>query len=292
MKKLEGIVPPAVTVFNQDESINEEGFREHLRWLLSHDIGGLSIGGSTGEGWTLTPEELHRIVQIGVEEAKGQVPIVAGVIRDATRDAVRWASAAADAGADFLMVTPIHYYKPDSDAQYNYFRAISDAVPLPLLVYNVIPNAVVTPEQMKRIATLENVVGIKQSGGDIHALSKMKMVLPDDQLVFSAIDSLLYPTYCLGACGAIGLTNTVLPELCVDQWKAFCKGDHKTALDLHFRISPAYWAIDKFNKPAHTKEYLNQRGFKVGVPRSPYHTLPDEDRAEIAEAIRLAKLAA
>ena len=292
MKTLEGIVPPAVTVFNEDESINEEGFRAHLRWLLSHDIGGISIGGSTGEGWTLTPEELHRIVQIGIEEAKGQVPIVAGVIRDATRDAVRWAAAAKDAGADFLMVTPTHYYRPDDEAQYNFFKAISDAVPLPLLVYNVIPTAVVTPEQMLRIATLENVIGIKQSGGDIHALSKMKMVLPEGQLVFSAIDSLLYPTYMLGACGAIGLTNTILPDLCVEQWKAFRAGDHERALDLHFRISPAYWAIDGYNKPAHTKEYLNQRGHKVGVPRSPYHTLPDKDREEIAEAIRLAKLPA
>lgn len=288
MKALSGVVPPAVTVFNEDESLNESLFREHLRWLLSFRVGGISIGGSTGEGYALSADELHRVIRIGVEEAAGNVPVVAGVIRDSTRDAVMMSEVAASAGADYLMVTPTHYFRPDCDAHYAFFKSISDAVDLPILIYNVIPTAIITPECMARLATIDHVVGIKQSGGDIHALNKMMLALPKEQLVFTAIDALLYPSYAIGAVGAIGLTNTVLPDLCVEQWEAFRNGDHEKARDLHFKISHTYWAIDKFNKPARTKEYLRQRGCNVGVPRSPFHPLSDEDREGIRAAVAFA----
>src|SRR5699024_4166798 len=161
-KQLEGIIPPTVTVFNEDESINEQAFRDHLRFLLSNDISGFSIGGSTGEGYALSAEELKRLNEIGKEEAKGNIPVVGGVIRDSTREAIIAAEASKDGGADYLMVTPVHYFSPDDDAHYEYFKAISDNVDLPIIIYNVVPTAVITPECMKRLGSNKNVIGIKQ----------------------------------------------------------------------------------------------------------------------------------
>lgn len=285
-KKLRGVIPPAVTVFNEDESINEELFREHLQFLLKSNIGGISIGGSTGEGHALSVDELRRLIEIGVEEVSGKVPVVAGIIRDSTRDVLAFAKAAKEAGADYLMITPVHYFKPDDDAHYEFFKTISDSVDLPIIIYNVVPTAVITPKCMKRLATIENVVGIKQSGGDIHALNRMILELPDDQIVYSAVDALLYPTYMLGAQGSIAALLTVLPELCVEQWEACERGDYEKAKEIHYKMLPTWLAMDKHNMPSKTKAVLRQRGLDVGKPRSPFHPISDEDIQEIKDALK------
>lgn len=289
-KKLRGIIPPAVTTFHPDESINEELFREHLQFLLKSNIGGISIGGSTGEGHALSVQELTRLLEIGIEEIKGRVPVIAGIIRDSTRDALEYARAAHEVGADYLMITPIHYFKPNDEAHYAFFRAISDEVDLPIIIYNVVPTAVITPECMARLATIKNVVGIKQSGGDIHALNKMMLALPEDQTVWSAVDALLYPTYALGAEGSIAALLTVLPELCVEQWEAYERGDFARAKEIHYQMQPVWNEMDKTNMPARTKECLYQRGFDVGVPRAPLHALDEESKEAIRNALLKAKV--
>lgn len=285
MKKLRGIIPPAVTTFNEDETINEELFREHLRFLLSSNVGGISIGGSTGEGHALSAAELHRLLTIGREVIQDRVPLIAGIIRDCTKDAIVFAEAARDAGADYLMITPVHYFKPDDEAHYAFFKEISDAVDLPIIIYNVVATAVITPECMKRLATIKNVTGIKQSGGDIHALNKMVLTLPKDQIIYSAVDALLYPTYVLGAEGAIAAILTVLPELCVEQWEAFERGDFERAKEIHYMMLPTWLSMDKTNMPARTKEVLRQRGFNVGVPRSPFHPIDEAGKEEIRKGL-------
>ncbi|MBD1382422.1 dihydrodipicolinate synthase family protein [Metabacillus arenae] len=290
MKKLRGVIPPAVTTFNSDETINEELFRDHLRFLLQSNIGGISIGGSTGEGHALSASELKQLLQIGKEEIKDRVPLVAGIIRDSTKDALEYAKGAEEAGADYLMITPIHYFGPNDEAHFAFFKTISDSVNLPIIIYNVVPTSVITPDCMKRLSTIDNVVGIKQSGGDIHALNKMILTLPEDQTVWSAVDELLYPTYALGAAGCIAALPTVLPELCVEQWEACERGDFERAKEIHFQMAPVWYAMDKKNMPARTKECLNQRGFNVGIPRSPLHPLDDESKKEITQALIKAKV--
>ncbi|MFZ4453706.1 dihydrodipicolinate synthase family protein [Salibacterium aidingense] len=288
---LRGVIPPAVTVFNEDESINIELFREHLRYLLSNNIGGISIGGSTGEGHALSSQELKQLVEIGVEETQGKVPVIAGIIRDSARDAIEYAKVAKGAGADYLMITPVHYFLPDDDAHYEFYKAISDAVELPIIIYNVVPTAVITPECMKKLAEIKNIIGIKQSGGDIHALNKMMLELPEEQIVWSAVDALLYPTYALGAEGSIAAILTVLPELCVEQWEACEQGDFEKAKEIHYKMLPTWLAMDRNNMPSRTKEVLRQRGFNVGKPRSPFHPITDENVDAISKALDHAGIA-
>lgn len=290
MKPLKGVIPPAVTPFNEDQTINEQLFREHLRFLLSSNVGGISIGGSTGEGHALSVDELHRLITIGREEIPTNVPIVAGIIRDYTKEVISYAEVAKEAGADYLMITPVHYFRPDDAAHYAFFKEISDAVDMPIIIYNVVPTAVITPACMAKLATIKNVVGIKQSGGDIHALNQMVLTLPKDQIIWSAVDALLYPTYALGAEGSIAALLTVLPELCVEQWEACQQGDYEKAKQIHYQMLPTWLAIDKHNMPSHTKEALRQRGFDVGIARSPFHPISEADKEEIRQALLHAKV--
>jgi 4-hydroxy-tetrahydrodipicolinate synthase len=109
--------------------------------------------------------------------------------------------------------------------------------------------------------------------------------LPKDITVYSAVDELLYPTYALGAEGSIAAILTVLPELCVEQWEAYERGDYEKAKEIHYQMLPTWLSMDKHNMPAHTKEVLRQRGFNVGVPRSPFHPISESDKHEIREAL-------
>lgn len=283
-KTLHGVVPPAVTPFFDDE-IDYDAFREHIRWLLSNQVAGVSVGGSTGEGHALSEDELEKLVKIAVNEAAGRVPVVAGVIRDCTRDAIRYAKAAERAGADYLMVTPVHYFKPNDDAHYAFFKGLNDAVSTPIIIYNVVPTAVITPECMKQLVTLPRVQSIKQSGGDVHALADMLHVVPPGFPVMSAIDDLLYSTYVMGAVGAIAAINTVLPDLTQQQIEAVRRGDHKTALDLHNKALKVWRGMEGYNMPAKTKAALRLRGQKVGTPRSPLHPITEAEEAALKAAL-------
>ncbi|MBP1154894.1 MULTISPECIES: dihydrodipicolinate synthase family protein [unclassified Paenibacillus] len=106
--------------------------------MLSVNIGGISIGGSTGEGHAVSADELHRLLMITGDEVKGRVPIIAGIIRDCTRDVIAYAMAAQDAGADYLMITPVRYFKPDAEAHFAFFSEISNTIDMPIIIYNVV----------------------------------------------------------------------------------------------------------------------------------------------------------
>lgn len=285
-KLIRGIIPPGMTPFFDDE-IDYGAFREHIRWLFSKNVAGVSVGGSGGEGHTLSEDELEKLLKIAVAEAGDRI-IVAGIIRDSTRDVLPYAKAAEQAGADYLMITPIHYFRPNDEAHYAFFKGINDAVSIPIIVYNVVPTAVITPECMKRLATLPRVRAIKQSGGDMHALADMLQDLPEWFPVMSAIDNLLYPSYVMGACGAIAAINTVLPELSQEQFEAVQQGNHEKALDNHNKMLRVWRALrgrDRFNMPAKFKAALRLRGQNVGTPRSPLHPISRSEELAIKEAL-------
>ena len=140
MDRIHGIVPPMTTPFGPDGEIDEAAFRNDVRYLVETGVHGLAVGGSTGEGHTLSFDELRRMAGIAVEEARGRIPIIIGVIADSTRQVIDRAKAVADLGVAALQVTPVHYlFKPDDESMLGYFADITQASGLPILIYNVIP---------------------------------------------------------------------------------------------------------------------------------------------------------
>jgi len=294
-QRIAGIVPPVTTPFDAEERVDEPLLRAEVRYLVgTAQVHGLAVGGSTGEGHTLTTDELRQIVGAALEEVQGQVPVIAGIIVDSTREAVERGKALADLPVAALQVTPVHYlFRPNDEMMYRHFATIANKVGRPVIVYNVVPWAYCSTELLVRmIRELDGVVGVKQSASDMTRLADLLLDLGDDGLVMSAVDALLYPSFCLGAHGAIAAILAAAPTLCVELWNCVQSGDHVRALDLHRKLFTLWNALVGDNLPANVKCALELQGRPAGLPRSPMPVSSDAQRAAIGQALCQAGLLA
>ena len=292
-----GIVPPITTPFDSNEELDEGALRADVRFLIeTAGVHGIAVGGSTGEGQTLSTQELRNLVAAAIEEARGRVPIVAGIIVDSTRQAIEKGKAVADLDVAALQVTPVHYlFKPDDTMMQRHFDQIVEKVGLPVMIYNVVPWSYCSPILLTKIITeTEGVIGVKQSAGDLKLLADLILSLGDRGVIMSAVDALLYPSFSLGAHGAIAAILTAVPILCVQLWEAVQSGEHAKALDLHQKLLIIWNAIEGDNLPANVKYALEVQGRSAGQPRSPMAASSEKQKIAIRKAlsqagIRLAK---
>ena len=286
---LYGIVPPMVTPFTVEEAVDEEAFRFDVRHLV-HDIGvhGLAVGGSTGEGHTLSIDELVTLAGAAVDEAEGKAPVIAGIIADSTRDAVAKGQAVAGLGVAALQVTPVHYlFRPDDDAMVRHFERLVQDTGMPVLIYNVVPWTYLSPALLARIIqSVDGVIGVKQSAGDLKLLGDLLTTVRDQARIFSAVDALLYPSFALGAHGAIAAILTAAPTLCMELWEAVQSGNHTEALHLHEKLLAVWNAINGDNLPATVRCCMELQDRPAGLPRAPMPPASEEQAANIAEALR------
>jgi 4-hydroxy-tetrahydrodipicolinate synthase len=284
-----GIVPPVVTPFRPDSTIDEAALRAEARYMVeTAKVHGLAVTGSTGEGHTLTTDEVRRITGVVLEEVRGRVPVITGVITDSTESAVERGRAVRDLGVAALQVTPPHYvFRPDDDAMLGNFAAIADRTGIPVLIYNVIPWAYLSPQLLARIISeVDGVIGVKQSAADMKTLADLLLLTGDRARIMSAVDALLYPSFVLGAHGAIAAILTAVPTLCVQLWDAVRAGDHRRALSLHGKLLPIWNAIHRDNLPANVKFCMELLGRPAGVPRPPMPPTSEAQAGPIREALR------
>ena len=188
-------------------------------------ISWVAVGGSTGEGHSLSRDEFKILLKLARESLGTDFPLVAGIIVNSTDEAIERGKMACDEGADVLQVTPVHYlFKPDDEAMVQHFREICDATVMPLLVYNVVPWAYLSPELLCRIMReVPGVKGVKQSAGDLKLMADLLEMSESEDLIFSAVDALLYPSFILKARGAIAAVLAALPGHCVELWDGIQK---------------------------------------------------------------------
>jgi 4-hydroxy-tetrahydrodipicolinate synthase len=284
---LAGVIPPLVTPFTADGSIDEAAFRKVIRFNLDKKVHGVCPGGSTGEGHTFTVDEFKRVMEITASEVAGQVPIVAGIISNSTRDAINRAKAISHLSIAALQVTPVHYlFKPDEEATHNHFEALTEAVDVPVVIYNVVPWNYLNPAQMIRLMKeLPGVQGIKQSQGDLKLMADLLLGVPEGCKVFSAVDALLYSSFALGAHGTIAATPAALPGVCVTLWDAVQAGDHKKGLEIHTAMLTFWNALVGDNLPANIKTSITLQGCNAGLPRAPMPATKPEQLARIKAAM-------
>ncbi len=284
-----GIFPPVASPFSADEEVDVAALRAEVQYNLSLGVTGVCLGGSTGEGHALDASDLGLLIKTAVEEVRGRVPVMAGVITTSTREAVRRGKAARDAGAQALMVTPPIYQLPSDQGMYDYYDGIYRETGLPIVIYNVLPHCPVTPALFKRLADHPGIIGTKESiGGSLETLTELLETVGDKISVTWAHDWLLYPGLALGATGSISGAAAILPRHCIAMWDALQRGDLKTAQKLHFVVTDVTREISKFNWPAGTKLAINLQGRKVGPCRRPFTTVPEEQAARIEAALRRA----
>ena len=291
--KIQGIVPPMATPFRADESIDEASLRAEVEYLISAaGVHGLAVGGSTGEGHTLTTHELRCVVGAAIEAAAGRVPVIAGIIVDSTRQALEKAQALADLDVAALQVTPVHYlFRPSDETMFAHFAALAEGAAQPVMVYNVVPWSYCSPALLDRMMReIPGLIGVKQSAGDLKLLADLLMTSADAGLIMSAVDALLFPSFALGAHGAIAAILTAAPELCVKLWDQAATGDNDGALATHLQLLPIWNAIMDDNLPANVKTALALQGRPAGVPRMPMPASSVEQRAAIKAALAAADL--
>jgi 4-hydroxy-tetrahydrodipicolinate synthase len=285
--ELSGIIPPLVTPFDADEGIDTDALRAEIRFHLAAGVHGICVTGSTGDGQMLSVEQSVAVARTAVSEVNSTVPVIAGIIRDSTAEVIRYGLALKETGVDALQVTPVHYlFQPDEDRTVEYYRRITEATGMPVVIYNVIPYALIPAATVYRvIQEVDLVVGVKQSGGNVHQLAELLHAAPTEGAVLTAVDDLLYPAYLLGAAGAISATLTVVPALCVEQWSAVVAGDHKTALDIHNKLLPIWHAIDGPNMTMRIKAAIAMLGRYGGLGAHPLTPVSEAEQKTIHTAL-------
>ncbi|OON39804.1 dihydrodipicolinate synthase family protein [Izhakiella australiensis] len=284
-----GIIATVVTPFNEAGEIAEDKLRTEVRFLLGASITAICACGTTGEGNTLSAEESARVCRIVVDEVAGKIPVIGGIIQNSTYQVIRYGKQLKEAGVTALQVTPVHYlWTPTDESTVEYYETIGREVGLPLIIYNVVPWALIRPEIVSKLADIPEVCGIKQSGGDIHKIADLVLNVSDRISVLAAVDDLHYPAFMLGAQGALAAIPTVTPYLSTALWDAVQSGDLKKAKALHETILPIWRAIDGPNQPATIKEALRLQGRDGGLPRKPVSPVTPEVSKRIAAALEKA----
>lgn len=290
-RRIGGIVPPMVTPFRPDGRIDEDALRVETRFLVETvRVHGLAVCGSTGEGHTLTTDETRLVTAIVAGEVAGRIPVITGIITDSTAAAIEKGRAVSDLGVTALQVTPVHYlFRPTDDAMLEHFDAVSTGAGLPVMIYNVVPWAYLSPQLLDRILTsVEGVIGVKQSAGDVKLLADLLLLAGERGRIMAAIDALLYPSLILGAHGAIAAILTAAPALCVALWDAVEAGEHENALALHRTLLPIWNAISHDNLPANVKYAMALQDRPGGEPRAPMPATSPQQAGPIREAIAAA----
>ncbi|MAZ92336.1 MAG: 4-hydroxy-tetrahydrodipicolinate synthase [Oceanicaulis sp.] len=253
---------------------------------------GLVPCGTTGENATLTFEEHMRVVEIVVETARGRVPVIAGTGSNNTAVAIQNQIRAKELGADAGLIAAPYYNKPNAEGLYQHYKAINDAVDLPIVVYNVPGRTVIDiqADTVARIATLEHVVGIKDATGDVARVTQHRRLIGTDFVQLSGDDPTALGYNATGGVGAISVTSNVAPALCAQFQAATLAGDWDTAREINDRLLPLHHALFTSASPGPTKYAMSLLGVTNTELRLPL-TEPDEaSKAAVREAMVIAGL--
>jgi 4-hydroxy-tetrahydrodipicolinate synthase len=271
-----GSITALVTPF-KNGAVDEKAVIALTERQIAAGTHGLVPCGTTGESATLTFAEHMRVVEIVTEVAGGQVPVIAGTGSNSTAVAIENQRRASDLGVDAGLVVAPYYNKPNPEGLYQHFKAIHDAVELPIIVYNVPGRTVIDidAETVARIATLERVVGIKDATGDMARISRHRALIDGDFAQLSGDDPSALGFNATGGVGAISVTSNVAPALCAQFQDATLSGDWDTARELNDRLMPLHHALFTSSSPGPTKYAMSVLGVTNTEMRLPL-TEPNE----------------
>jgi 4-hydroxy-tetrahydrodipicolinate synthase len=274
-------------------SLDEGAFRAFIDWQIREGSSGLVPVGTTGESPTLSHDEHQRVVEICIEAARGRVPVIAGAGSNNTGEAIELAKHAERAGANAVLVVTPYYNKPSQRGLYAHFRAVAEAISIPLIIYNIPPRSVVdmSVETMAELfRDCANIVGVKDATANLARASLQRHAMGADFLQLSGEDATALGFMAHGGHGCISVTANVAPKLCAEFQEACLAGDFRTALRHQDRLMPLHRALFLEPSPAPTKYALSLLGHMREDVRSPIVTVGTETRAEVESAMRFAGL--
>ena len=283
---LHGVVPPTITAFREDESVDYEATAAHARFVVDRGADGVFPLGTNGEFPLLTPEERDDVVEAVVETVGDDAPVIAGVGALSTRQTVAHAERAEMVGADGVVVVTPYYYPLDHDAAVQHYQRVAESVDIPVYIYHI-PSKTgnsLSLSTLDALAEIDGIAGLKDSSKDVPWLGQAIDAHPE--LTFLAgSDSLVFPGLEVGCTGAVSAVANAFPELVVDLYEAYDAGEEDRARELQSRIYDVRSALKGGPYMAGVKTALDLRdlGFDPGPLRSPLRKMDDADREALAD---------
>lgn len=237
--ELKGSIVPLVTPFAEDGSFDEATFKDLIEWQIDSGSHGISVTGTTGEPSSLSLEERAHVVEVAARAVAGRIPFVPGTGTNNLDETLGLTRLAERLGADAALVIVPYYNKPSQEGLYRYFRALADAVELPLIIYNIPGRTAVNmePATMARLRKdARNIIGVKESNKDFEHVSRVLHLCGRDFNVYSGIELLCYPMLAIGGAGHVSATANIFPREVADLYNHVAAGRFAEATDLHYHL--------------------------------------------------------
>jgi 4-hydroxy-tetrahydrodipicolinate synthase len=268
-------------------AIDEKALRDLVDWQIAEGTDGLVPVGTTGESPTLSHEEHGRVVEWCIEQTKGRVPVIAGAGSNSTAEAVEFARQAEKSGANAVLVVTPYYNKPTQEGLYQHFKAVNDAVGVPIIIYNIPARSVIdmSVDTMKRLFELDNIAGVKDATANVIRVSQQRAAMGEGFNQLSGEDASALGFMAHGGHGCISVTANVAPRLCAEFQDACLKGDYVRALVLQDKLMPLHIALFLETNPAPAKYALSVLGKCADTVRLPMVRLAEKTKAAVREAM-------
>ncbi len=288
MKPILGSIVALVTPMHADGSIDFDKLRSLVDWHIAEGTDCIGVVGTTGESPTVSMEENCEVIRVAVEHAKGRVPIMAGAGANNTREAIELTRFAKQVGADCSLQVVPYYNRPSQEGMFQHFKAIAEAVDLPMVLYNVPGRTVadMLPETVLRLAQVPGIIGIKEATGNIERAAHLIKHAPQGFSIYSGDDGSAIALMLLGGHGNVSVTANVAPRLMHELCMAAIEGDVKHATAIHLRLLPLHKQLFCEPSPAPTKWALQQLGRCGATVRLPIVGLTEAGQAHVRAALQ------
>ncbi|WP_297688295.1 dihydrodipicolinate synthase family protein [uncultured Anaerococcus sp.] len=286
LKDFRGVIPAALSIFDENENLDLEATKEFTEFLLKFDIGGLYLTGSTGEGFLMSAKEREKSSQAVIEVAKGKVPVVVHIGDIGTKKSIDLAKAAEEAGATAISSVPPFYWRFNSEQIYNYYKDIAEAVDIPMVIYNVPLAGMMSADMIKDLSQIENIKGVKYTNSDIYQIPAIKEACGEDFMVYGGADELASSNLLIGVDGIVGSFYNLIPDLFIQINEAIANNEVKKAYDLQKNaVRIINYLVAGGNMVAGIKAVLREAGINAGYARRPFINFYGDDQVKLAKGL-------
>lgn len=286
--KIWGSIVALVTPFKNGK-IDEESFRNLLKWHLQAGTHGILVLGTTGEAVTIEKEERKRLMEIALEEVKGKVPLIVGTGTNSTKVTLEYTKMAEEMGFDYALIVTPYYNRPTQQGLYEHFSYIAKNTKIPIILYNVPGRTSVNllPETTAKLAQIENILAIKEASGDIKQITEILMKSPKNFTVLSGDDFTAYATVMLGGKGVISVAANIMPKEVSELMEKSLKGNISEAQELNMKLYPLFKALFIETNPVPVKFALWLMG-KIETPevRAPLSALSESSLEQLKNILK------
>lgn len=289
MKNFGRVITAMITPFTETGAVDYDAAAALSRHLIQHGSEGLLVGATTGEGAVMSEEEKLKLYRTVIDAVDHKVPVIGNVGGIDTKASIAFGKKVEETGVDAILAIVPFYVKPTQEGMYQHFKAIADAIDLPVILYNVPgrTNVSIQPETIKRLVDVcPNIVGIKDATGNWDQVTKESILLPENFMIYSGDDSYTYPILSAGGVGVISVSSHIIGDDMLAMVEAFEAGDVKKAYDLHKKTYPINKGLFFITSPIPVKTALNLLGLPGGKFRLP---MVDANEKETAYIVKMLK---